>query len=73
MGRIEELRMRAGGVATNNPQLMEIELQEECVTRSYVPEIIGWAVGVIAHGSCKEGCKGHNLSAHRSVHCEGAL
>ena len=70
---IEELIERAGGVATDNPRLMEIELHEEGVLRSDVPEIVGQTVSVIAHGSCKEVCKVHNLSAHRSVHHEGAL
>ena len=52
---------------------MEIELDEEGVVRLDVPQIIGQTVGVVAHGSCKEGCKGNNLSAHGSVHHEGAL
>ena len=64
---------RGGGVATDNPRLMEIELHEEGAARLDVPEIIGQTVGVIAHDSFKEGCKGHNLSVHRSVHREGAL
>ena len=45
--RIEELIERAGSGATQLVKTwsMEIELQEEGVVRSYVPEIVGQAVG----------------------------
>ena len=47
---IIEVGERAEGVAAVNTRLMEIELQEKYVLRSFVPKVIGRTVGVITRG-----------------------